>query len=134
MSRSFQSVTQRTAKKFLQFEHPTARKFLRFYHAAAKKFLRFPGLKLKRPEISRKKNFFLQTQKEVLACALFLGCTVSACQLSMKGKLLIVWFICSLHPYPFQGFQNSARNKFGTSPLSFGLAAQDIPGAGRYNL
>ena len=48
-----------------------------FYRAAAKKILRFPGLKLKRPAISRKKNFFFQTQKEVLACALFLGCTVS---------------------------------------------------------
>ena len=45
LSRSFQSVTQRTAKKLLRFEHPTAKKFLRFYHAAAKKFLRFPGLK-----------------------------------------------------------------------------------------
>ena len=61
LSRSF----QRTAKKFLRFEHPTA-----------KKFLRFPGLKLKRSAISRKKNFFLWTQKEVLAHALFLGCTV----------------------------------------------------------
>ena len=67
---------QRTAKKFLRFEHPTAKKFLRFYHAAAKKFLRFPGLKLKRLAISRKKNFFLRTQQEVLAHALFLGCTV----------------------------------------------------------
>ena len=47
-----------------------------FYHATAKKILWFPGLKLKRPAISRKKNF-LQTQKEVLARALFLGCTVS---------------------------------------------------------
>ena len=42
----------------------------------AKKFLRFPGLKLKRPAISRKKNFFLRTQKEVLEIALFLGSTV----------------------------------------------------------
>ena len=62
--------------KFLWFEHPTAKKFLHFYHAATKKFLRFPGLELKRPAISRKNNFFLQTQKEVLARALFLGCTV----------------------------------------------------------
>ena len=77
LSRSFQSIAQRTAKKFLRFEHLTAKKFLRFYHAAAKKFLRFPGLKLKRPAISRKKNFFLRTQKEVLARALFLGCTVN---------------------------------------------------------
>ena len=77
LSRSFQSVTQRTEKKFLWFEHPTVKKFLRFYHAATKKFLRFPGLKLKRPAISRKKNFFLRTQKEVLARALFLGCTVN---------------------------------------------------------
>ena len=72
LSRSF----QRTAKKFLRFEHPTAKKFLRFYHATAKKFLWFPGLKLKRSAISRKKNFFLWTQKEVLAHALFLGSTV----------------------------------------------------------
>ena len=49
---------------------------LRFYHATAKKFLRFPGLKLKRPAISCKKNFFLWMQKELLAHALFLGCTV----------------------------------------------------------
>ena len=54
----------------------TTRKFFRSYHAGAKKFLQFPGLKLKRPTMSRKKNFFLQTQKEVLAHALFLGCTV----------------------------------------------------------
>ena len=60
-------------KEVLGFEHPTAKKFLRFYHAAAKKFLRFPGLKLKQPAISRKKNFFLPRQKEVLARALFLG-------------------------------------------------------------
>ena len=77
LSRPFQSVTQRTAKKFLRFERPTTKKFLRFYHAATKKFLRFPGLKLKRPAISHRKNFFLRTQKEVLACALFLGCNVS---------------------------------------------------------
>ena len=76
LSCSFQSVTQRTAKKFLQFKHPTAKKFFPFYHAATKKFLWFPGLKLKRPATSRKKNFFLRTQKEVLARALFLGCTV----------------------------------------------------------
>ena len=70
------STPQRTAKKFLRFKHPTAKNFLRFYHATAKKFLWFPGLKLKRPTISRKKSFFLRTQKEVLARALFLGCTV----------------------------------------------------------
>ena len=54
----------------------TAKKFLRFYHATAKKFLQFPELKLKQPAISHKKNFCLWTQKEVLAHALFLGCTV----------------------------------------------------------
>ena len=65
-----------TAQKLLQFKHPTTKKFLRFYHATAKRFLRFPELNLKRPAISRKKNLFLRTQKEALACALFLGCTV----------------------------------------------------------
>ena len=52
------------------------KKFLRFYLSPAKKFWRFPGLKLKRPAISHKKNFFLRPQKEVLAHALFLSCTV----------------------------------------------------------
>ena len=66
----FKVSLQRTAKKFLHFEHPTAKKFLCSYRATAKKFLRFPGLKLKQPAIS------LRTQKEVLARALFLGCTV----------------------------------------------------------
>ena len=78
---------QRTAKKFLRFEHPTAKKFLRFYHATTKKF---PGLELKRPAMSRKKSFFLRTQKEVLACALFLGCTVfiiSSLQSFIHSKL-----------------------------------------------
>ena len=56
---------------FQDFQSVTAKKFLRFYHATAKKFLQFPGLKLKGPAISR-------TQKEVLACALFLGCTVAS--------------------------------------------------------
>ena len=88
LSRSFQSVTQKTAKKFLRFEHPSAKKVFRFYHAAAKNFLRFPGLKLKRPAISRKKNF-LQTQKEVLARALFLGCTVPANMDSVEVEILI---------------------------------------------
>ena len=63
----------RTSTPLLWFEHPIATKFLRFYFAASKKFLQFPGLKLKRPAIRRKKNFL--TQKEVLARALFLGCS-----------------------------------------------------------
>ena len=71
LSRSFQSVMQRTAKKFLQLEHPTAKKFLRFYHAAAKKFLRFPGLKLKRPSISCKKNFSCGRKKKFLCVHYF---------------------------------------------------------------
>ena len=75
----FKVSPQRTAKKFLQLEHPNAKKFLRFCHATAKKgFLRFPELKLKQPAISRKKNFCLRTQKEVLARALFLGGTVQS--------------------------------------------------------
>ena len=64
-SRSFKVSLQRIARKFLRFEHPTA-----------KKILWFPELKLKQPALSHKKNF-LQAQKEVLASALFLGCTVT---------------------------------------------------------
>ena len=49
---------------------------MHYYRATANKFLWFPELKLKQPTISRKKNFCLRTQKEVLARALILGCTV----------------------------------------------------------
>jgi len=69
---------QRTARKFLWFEHPTT-----------KKILWFPGLKLKQPTISHKKNF-LQARKEVLARALFLGCTVTLLQYSSWMEALVM--------------------------------------------
>ena len=85
----FKVSLQRTVKKFLQLEHPTAEKFLRFYRAAAKKFLQFPGPTLKWPAISCKKDFFLRMQKEVLAHALFLGCTACPWLVSILFFVLI---------------------------------------------
>ena len=108
LSRSFQSVTrQRTAKKFRsRFYNATAKRFLRFYRVTAEKFLRFPGLKLKRPEISRKKNFFFRTQKEVLARAISLGCTKGRFNFLTLGFL----FSCSSRP------RNSANVSFLKEP------------------
>ena len=93
-------------KEVLAVQTSYRKKFLRFYHAAAKKFLRFPGLKVKRPAISRK-NFFLQTQKEVLACALFLGCTV--CRPLSQEKIMD----SQLGNWEFLGWDLSHFAKFG---------------------
>ena len=64
------------AGKFLRFDSLTANKFLLLNDSRRKEVLAVRRTQAQASAISRKKLSGLRTQKEVLARALFLGCTV----------------------------------------------------------
>ena len=72
------------AKKFLRFDSLTAKKFLLLNYSKRKEVLAVRKTQAQASAICRKKLPGLRTQKEVLARALFLGCTVchSFCEIS----------------------------------------------------
>ena len=65
------------AKKFLRFDSLAAKKFLLLNYSKRKEVLAVRRTQAQASAIRRKKLPGLRTQKEVLARALFLGCTVS---------------------------------------------------------
>ena len=64
------------AKKFLRFDSLAAKKFLLLNYSKRKEVLAVRRTQAQASAICRKKLPGLRTQKEVLARALFLGCTV----------------------------------------------------------
>ena len=64
------------AKKFLRFDSLAAKEFLLLNYSKRKEVLAVRRTQAQASAICRKKLPGLRTQKEVLARALFLGCTV----------------------------------------------------------
>ena len=78
------------AKKFLRFGSLTAKKFLLLNYSKRKQVLAVHRTQAQVSAICHKKLPGLWTQKEVLSCALFLGCTVGdqhvCMNVSIKSK------------------------------------------------
>ena len=77
LSRSFQSVTAKKRKEVLAVRTSYRKEVLALLSCNCKEVLAVSRTQAQVTAISRKKNVFLRMQKEVLAHALFLGCTVT---------------------------------------------------------